>query len=73
MSSHPDANLHPIATGPARALVDQHAAEQPLRLYAGWFCPYVSHAAGRRYPWSLHREIFSLSEDSFRLKILLTQ
>jgi hypothetical protein len=63
MSSHPDANLHPVATGPAKALVDRHAAEQPLKFYAGWFCPYVSHAAdtlGHRIV-----ELFSLSEYSF--------
>ncbi|KAF2211129.1 hypothetical protein CERZMDRAFT_44114 [Cercospora zeae-maydis SCOH1-5] len=41
MSSHPDANLHPVATGPAKAIVDAHQAEQPLKLYSGWFCPFV--------------------------------
>ncbi|KAJ5833086.1 Glutathione S-transferase/chloride channel C-terminal [Penicillium riverlandense] len=30
--SHPDSNLHPEATGPAKALVDRHRAEQPLKL-----------------------------------------
>lgn len=35
-SSHPDADLHPVATGPAKAIVDAHQAEQPLKLYAGW-------------------------------------
>ncbi|PLB45427.1 putative glutathione S-transferase [Aspergillus steynii IBT 23096] len=39
MPSHPDAAVYPEATGPAKALVDQHQAEQPLKLYAGWFCP----------------------------------
>lgn len=37
----PDADLHPEATGPAKALVEKHSAEQPLKLYAGWFCPFV--------------------------------
>lgn len=41
MSAHPDSNLYPEASGPAKALVDKHRAEQPLKLYAGWFCPYV--------------------------------
>ncbi|RHZ53689.1 hypothetical protein CDV55_104909, partial [Aspergillus turcosus] len=27
--------------GPAKALVDRHQAAQPLKLYAGWFCPFV--------------------------------
>lgn len=44
MSSHPDANLHPEATGPAKAIVDAHGAEQPLKLYSGWFCPFVQRA-----------------------------
>lgn len=39
MPAHPDANVHPEATGPAKALVERHSAEQPLKLYAGWFCP----------------------------------
>ncbi|KAK8083794.1 hypothetical protein PG996_002575 [Apiospora saccharicola] len=48
----PDANLHPVATGLAKETVDldaltyrnsgqEHAAEQPLKLFAGWFCPFV--------------------------------
>ncbi|KAK8087897.1 glutathione-S-transferase theta- GST [Apiospora hydei] len=37
----PDADLHPVATGLAKETVDQHAAEQPLKLFAGWFCPFV--------------------------------
>ncbi|PWY91276.1 hypothetical protein BO70DRAFT_358733, partial [Aspergillus heteromorphus CBS 117.55] len=36
----PDASIHPEATGPAKALVAKHQAEQPLKLYAGWFCPF---------------------------------
>ena len=44
MSSHPDADLHPVATGPAKAIVDAHQAEQPLKLYSGWFCPFVQRA-----------------------------
>ncbi|KAH8590485.1 putative glutathione-S-transferase theta, GST [Bisporella sp. PMI_857] len=39
--SHPDADLHPVATGLAKDTVDKHAAEQPLKLFAGWFCPFV--------------------------------
>ncbi len=39
--SHPDSNLHPHATGPAASLVEAHSAPQPLKLYAGWFCPFV--------------------------------
>ncbi|OJK03257.1 hypothetical protein ASPACDRAFT_1896817 [Aspergillus aculeatus ATCC 16872] len=37
----PDADIHPEATGPAKALVANHQAEQPLKFYAGWFCPFV--------------------------------
>ncbi|KAI1100894.1 putative glutathione-S-transferase theta, GST [Jackrogersella minutella] len=39
--SHPDADLHPVATGLAKTTVDEHASEQPLKLFAGWFCPFV--------------------------------
>ncbi|EMD00209.1 hypothetical protein BAUCODRAFT_21851 [Baudoinia panamericana UAMH 10762] len=41
---HPDSNLFPHATGPAKAIVDNHQAEQPLKLYSGWFCPFVQRA-----------------------------
>ncbi|KAF2219414.1 glutathione transferase omega-1 [Elsinoe ampelina] len=37
----PDADLHPVATGLAKKIVDEHQAEQDLKLYAGWFCPFV--------------------------------
>ncbi|KAI0023379.1 glutathione-S-transferase theta, GST [Xylariomycetidae sp. FL0641] len=35
----PDADLHPGATGLAKKTVDM--PEQPLKLYAGWLCPFV--------------------------------
>ncbi|KAF2033367.1 glutathione transferase omega-1 [Setomelanomma holmii] len=38
---HPDADLHPEATGAAAAIVKAHVAENPLKLYSGWFCPFV--------------------------------
>ncbi|KAH8704200.1 glutathione S-transferase [Talaromyces proteolyticus] len=40
MPAHPDADLYPTATGPAKDLVDQHQTEQSVKLYAGWFCPF---------------------------------
>ncbi|KAI1265012.1 putative glutathione S-transferase [Xylariaceae sp. FL1019] len=39
--SMPDADFHPVATGKAKPTVDAHAAEQPLKLFSGWFCPFV--------------------------------
>ena len=39
--SHPDAAVHPSATGPAAAVVAAHQDPQPLKLYSGWFCPFV--------------------------------
>ncbi|KAL8705034.1 MAG: hypothetical protein Q9201_001841 [Fulgogasparrea decipioides] len=36
----PPKDLHPTATGHAKALVDAHQKPQPLVLYAGWFCPF---------------------------------
>ncbi|KAL3415033.1 hypothetical protein EMGR_001472 [Emarellia grisea] len=41
MPSVPDAEIYPEASGPAKALVDRHQAEQPLKLHAGWFCSLV--------------------------------
>ena len=37
----PDADLYPSASGPAKALVDAHTDQQALKLYSGWFCPFV--------------------------------
>lgn len=31
----------PHATGNALKTVQKHAAAQPLKMYASWFCPYV--------------------------------
>ncbi|KAI5236572.1 hypothetical protein E4T43_08557 [Aureobasidium subglaciale] len=42
--AHPDADLFPHATGLAQKTVEDHQAEQPLKLYAGWFCPFVGRA-----------------------------
>lgn len=50
MGSHPDADLHPVATGPAKSIVDAHQSPQTLKLYSGWFCPFVQRA------WSLLEE-----------------
>lgn len=41
---HPDADVHPRATGLAQGLVDAHTAEKDLKLYASWFCPFVQRA-----------------------------
>ncbi|KAI1880146.1 hypothetical protein JX265_001767 [Neoarthrinium moseri] len=37
----PDADLHPVATGLAKKTVDKHQDDQPLKLFSGWFCPFV--------------------------------
>jgi len=42
--SHPDAELHPEATGLAKQTVSQHTQTQDLKLYSGWFCPFVQRA-----------------------------
>lgn len=41
---HPDADLYPEATGLASATVKAHSAEHSLKLYSGWFCPFVQRA-----------------------------
>ncbi|KAL3427566.1 Glutathione S-transferase omega-1 [Phlyctema vagabunda] len=37
----PDAQLFPHATGAAEKMVKEHEKEEPLKLYSGWFCPFV--------------------------------
>ena len=37
----PDAQLFPHATGAAEQMVKAHQKEEPLKLYSGWFCPFV--------------------------------
>ncbi|KAL1620207.1 hypothetical protein SLS56_009753 [Neofusicoccum ribis] len=37
----PDADIYPEATGPAIETVKAHQTPSPLKLYAGWFCPFV--------------------------------
>jgi len=38
---HPDSRLFPHATGAAEKMVHAHQKEEPLKLYSGWFCPFV--------------------------------
>jgi len=40
-NDHPDAKLFPHATGAAEQMVKEHQKEEPLKLYSGWFCPFV--------------------------------
>lgn len=40
-SSHPDADLYPHASGDALKTVEAHQSPADLKLYAGWFCPFV--------------------------------
>ncbi|OIW31211.1 glutathione S-transferase [Coniochaeta ligniaria NRRL 30616] len=37
-------NPQPSATGQALQLVQAHSSTAPLKLYAGWFCPFVQRA-----------------------------
>ena len=39
-----DTNLHPQPTGAAAALAAAHSNPHPLKLYGGWFCPFVQRA-----------------------------
>ena len=36
-----DTTIYAHATGTALQTAKQHEAEKPLKLYAGWFCPFV--------------------------------
>lgn len=40
----PDADLHPVATGPAIKLVEAHKSPEQHILYSGWFCPFVQRS-----------------------------
>jgi len=44
MSSIPDEQIHPHATGVAAQTVDNHQQPQELVFYAGWFCPFVQRS-----------------------------
>lgn len=51
MAPHPDSNLHPVATGPAAHIVAaRQTSSAPLKLYSGWFCPFVQRV------WSVLEE-----------------
>ncbi|KAK3311001.1 glutathione S-transferase [Chaetomium strumarium] len=39
-----DTSLLPQPTGAAAELAARHAAPRPLKLYGGWFCPFVQRA-----------------------------
>ncbi len=39
-----DTEIYPKASGAAASLVAVHREPQPLKLYAGWFCPFVQRA-----------------------------
>lgn len=39
-----DTELYPKASGLAESLVAAHSDPQPLKLYSGWFCPFVQRA-----------------------------
>ncbi|KAF6237910.1 hypothetical protein HO173_004111 [Letharia columbiana] len=55
MPPPPDADLYGEATGPAKTLVNKHNEPQPVKLYAGWFCPFGSF---QYTPW---REVRKMS------------
>jgi glutathione S-transferase len=40
----PDREIHPVATGRAKGIVDRHQKEEPLKFYGSWFCPFVQRA-----------------------------
>jgi glutathione S-transferase len=39
-----DVELYPHPSGAAASLAAAHSEPQPLKLYAGWFCPFVQRA-----------------------------
>ncbi|KAF6833713.1 glutathione S-transferase [Colletotrichum musicola] len=39
-----DTSIYPRTTGAAADLVARHSDEHPLKLYGGWFCPFVQRS-----------------------------
>ncbi|TPX18486.1 uncharacterized protein E0L32_011599 [Thyridium curvatum] len=44
MGKNVDTSIQGKATGSAAQEVERHSGEHPLKLYAGWFCPFVQRA-----------------------------
>ncbi|KAK7424836.1 hypothetical protein QQZ08_008466 [Neonectria magnoliae] len=42
--AHIDTSLPPETTGAAADLAAQHSDDHPLKLYGGWFCPFVQRS-----------------------------
>lgn len=42
--SNVDTSIQPHTTGAAAGLAEAHKADHPLKLYGGWFCPFVQRA-----------------------------
>ncbi|KAH7138088.1 glutathione transferase omega-1 [Dendryphion nanum] len=40
-SAHPDAGVHPVATGLAATTAQSHQEPSALKFYTGWFCPFA--------------------------------
>jgi glutathione S-transferase len=44
MAKDVDTSLYPYTTGAAALLAAEHSAQHALKLYGGWFCPFVQRA-----------------------------
>lgn len=44
MPTEQDRTLHPHTSGRAAALANKHSADHGLKLYGGWFCPFVQRS-----------------------------
>jgi len=73
--NHPDSNLFPHATGAAKDIVDAHQAEQPLKLYSGWFCPFVQRAwtvlEEKKIPYQVPKDS-TITNNLIRLMLIST-
>ncbi|KAM5460205.1 putative glutathione transferase [Microsporum ferrugineum] len=56
MGLPPDADIYPTATGLAKKVVDRHSREQPLKLYAAWFCPTPDRSSYVQRVWIVLEE-----------------
>jgi glutathione S-transferase len=66
-----DAKLFPHATGAAEQMVREHEKEEPLKLYSGWFCPFVQRVLIVLLEKKIPFQYIEVHLSPFRLPLLL--
>jgi glutathione S-transferase len=70
-NNHPDAKLFPQATGAAEQMVKEHEKEETLKLYSGWFCPFVQRVLLVLLEKKIPFQYIEVHLSPFRLPLLL--